>query len=351
MAGNVSADTVVPDVLLQKIQQEIAAEPLSNQTPIDTVMARYADKGGIDFQMDWKETENGEIKKLVKPFNVSNKDWQAFLLYWKAADSGINIMSENKTATFTLIDLDGDGKNDLILSYYTGGTGLFSYVEIGKRDAKNGFVFEAPYEDGIPAGYSINGRGGDQAIYYLRIDGKFYMAYRDGVYGNDVLTVNSAFSSLKNPSDMKAIIVRYHYNHIAIKPEKPTPEVSGELLAATNKQLQSLKFDKAGKQLTPDPAARCPIPKATTDDEDVNYWPWHNAGHYTFDYVADFRIKLKQACYSASIMVYKSSYLMSYDQCCSLQVFDGPGNDYAEIGLKTIRELSSVNIELVPPAQ
>ncbi len=35
-----------------------------------------------------------------------------------------------KTAkvSFTLIDLDGDGKRDLIIDSYVGGTGLFSYT-------------------------------------------------------------------------------------------------------------------------------------------------------------------------------------------------------------------------------
>ena len=351
MAGNVSAEAVVPELVLQQLQQEISAEPLSNQTPIDTVMARYADKAGVDFQVDWTESESSEVKQPIKPADVSNQDWQAFLLYWKATGSGINIMSENQTANFTLIDLDGDGKNDLILYYYAGGTGLFSYVEVGKRDAKKGFVFDAPSEDGNPTGYSINGRGADQAIYYLRIEGKFYIGYRDGVYGRDVLTVNPAFPISKMLADQKAIVVQYRYKHTAIKPEVPTAEVSATLLAATNKQLQTLKFDQSGKQLAPNPLERCPIPKPTSDDEDVSYWPWHSAGHYTFDYVADFRIRTKQGCYSASIVVYKSSYLSSYEQCCSVQVFSGPGNDYAEMALETMRERTAVSIEAAPPVE
>ena len=339
-----------PYSVLQKLQQEIAAEPLSNQTPIDTVMARYADKAGIDFQMDWKESENGEVKKLSKPANVSSEDWQAFLIYWKATGSGVDIMSENQSASFTLADLDGDGKNDLILDYYVGGTGLFSYIEIGKRDAKNGFVFEASSENGMPTGYSINGRGGDQAIHYLRIDGKYYMAYRNGVYGRDVLTVKPAISDSKISAEQKAIFVQYRYKHTAMKPKTPTVEVSAALLTAANKQLQKLKFDQAGKQLDPNSLERCPIPKPRSDDEDASYWPWHSAGHYTFDYVADFRIKIKQGCYSASIIVYKSSYQTSYEQCCKLQVLDGPSNDYVEIALKTQRERSSVSIEASLPA-
>ncbi len=38
--------------------------------------------------------------------------------------------SENGKVSFTLIDLDGDGKRDLIIDSYVGGTGLFSYTGV-----------------------------------------------------------------------------------------------------------------------------------------------------------------------------------------------------------------------------
>ncbi|PVF74660.1 hypothetical protein CSC18_0014 [Klebsiella aerogenes] len=39
----------------------------------------------------------------------------------------------NGKVSFTLIDLDGDGKRDLIIDSYVGGTGLFSYTGVLKR--------------------------------------------------------------------------------------------------------------------------------------------------------------------------------------------------------------------------
>lgn len=59
--------------------------------------------------------------------DISDDEWQAFLR------SSISADSENGKVSFTLIDLDGDGKRDLIIDSYVGGTGLFSYTGVLKR--------------------------------------------------------------------------------------------------------------------------------------------------------------------------------------------------------------------------
>jgi hypothetical protein len=82
--------------------------------------------------------------------------------------------------SFTLVDLDGDGKRDLIIDSYVGGTGLFSYTGILKRsddafaavnsdDSGNGDDFDA----GVPGAlYSLNGRGANQWSHWVRINGQ-----------------------------------------------------------------------------------------------------------------------------------------------------------------------------------
>lgn len=87
--------------------------------------------------------------------------------------------SENGKVSFTLIDLDGDGKRDLIIDSYVGGTGLFSYTGVLKRgnddfaavngsDSDNGDDFDA----GVPGAlFSINGRGANQWNHWVKING------------------------------------------------------------------------------------------------------------------------------------------------------------------------------------
>ncbi len=77
---------------------------------------------------------------------------------------------KNGKVSFTLIDLDGDGKRDLIIDSYVGGTGLFSYTGVLKRgDSAFESVNNADSNDddnfdaGVPGAlYSINDRGANQ---------------------------------------------------------------------------------------------------------------------------------------------------------------------------------------------
>ncbi len=106
--------------------------------------------------------------------DISDDEWQAFLR------SSISADSENGKVSFTLIDLDGDGKRDLIIDSYVGGTGLFSYTGVLKRgdddfaavngsDSDNGDDFDA----GVPGAlFSINGRGANQWNHWVKINGR-----------------------------------------------------------------------------------------------------------------------------------------------------------------------------------
>jgi hypothetical protein len=340
---------------LETLRQEIAAEPATNPMPIETVMARYQDKTGIDFQVSWAPVEEGsEAKPLVKPEPLSEDDWKAFLSYWGPSDSDENISSENQSASFIFVDLDEDGQRDLIISYYVGGTGLFSQIEFAQRDAEHGFRFDTPKDqDGYPTSYSINGRGSDQAIFYLRIDGRSYVAYRDGVYAEDTLTLNRPLTSPTDAVMKKMIVVSYRYRHKAYISSQDAGvdrkslldlfEADPKLLQTTNQQLQRLRFDSKGLQTKPNPNQRCPMKKTSTSKEDDETWPWRTAGHYTFDYVADFRIKTPKACYSASIIAFKSSYWTSRESCCSLWLKSSYDTEDIDLPLTSIR--IPVNVE------
>jgi hypothetical protein len=342
--------------VLDKLRQEIAAEPATNSMPIETVMARHQDKTGVDFQVSWAPAEEGsEAKSMLKPEQLSDDDWKAFQTYWGPSENEKNLSSENQSASFTFVDLDEDGQRDLIMSYYVGGTGLFSQVEFAQRDAKKGFRFDTPKDqDGYPTGYTINGRGGDQAIYYLRIDSRSYVAYRDGVYAEDTLTLGRPLVSTNEAATQKMIVVSYRYQHKAYVPQEDTREEMKSLLAllkadpkllqTSNQQLQRLSFDSKGLQAKPNPAQRCPMKRTSTSKEDDETWPWRTAGHYTFDYVADFRIKTPKVCYSASIIAYKSSYWTSRESCCSLWLKSSYASEDIDLPLTSIR--IPVNVEL-----
>ncbi len=85
---------------------------------------------------------------------------------------------ENGKVSFTLVDLDNDGKRDLIIDSYIGGTGLFSYGVAEAGDNTFDTVDNSDTDDdddfdaGVPGAlFSLNGRGANQWNQWVRING------------------------------------------------------------------------------------------------------------------------------------------------------------------------------------
>lgn len=354
--------------VLERLRREIAAEPASNPTPIDTVLARHADRTGTSFDVESAGGDDGAPAPAPpRPAGVSDGEWRALQRYWAEPARAQDDPPESNSREHTLIDLDEDGQRDLVTDTYVGGTGLFTEIAVYRRDPARGFSAtdaEAAADAELPGVFSINGRGGDQALYWLRIDGRSYAAYRDGDYFQDTVTLSRPLSALAAERAWPhALQVRYRHRHaLADAPQdgsqdEPQAQATARLLAqdpalrqALQRQLQALEFDAQGRQRRPDPAARCPAPATADDPEERERWPWRDAGHYTFDYVADLRIRTPRGCYGASIVAFRSSYTTSYDTCCVLWGYDGPGQQAFDLPLQSRRERASVAIVATPPA-
>lgn len=358
--------TTLPQVL-EQLRREIEAEPATDPTPIDTVLQRHADTTGLSFDIATAGADDTTPPPPMQPAGVSAADWQAVRTYLGAASTVQDDVSENGSHHYTLLDLDEDGQRDLLDTAYVGGTGLFTEIAVLRRDAAHGFLAPPnPASEAEPATgvFSINGRGGDQALYWLRIDGRSYAAYRDGDYFQDTLTLSRPLSSLSDErSSARVLQVRYRYRHtLAQLPQDPaqtTPEDQDaarwlaqhpQLRAVADRELQRLGFDAQGRQRSPNPAARCPVPAGIGDPEERAQWPWHDAGHYTFDYVADLRLRHGSDCYSASIVAFRSSYLTSYAACCALWLYAAPGQQAVAVPLLSIRERAGVAVIAATPA-
>lgn len=352
--------TATVSQVLEQLRREIVAEPIGNPIPIDTVLQRHADTTGLSFDLGRPDdSDDTEAPPAVQPVGVTDAEWLAVQAYRTTSASAENDIAENGNHHYTLADLDEDGQRDLIDDAYVGGTGLFNDISVLRYDRAQGFrpaVATAVDADGTPGSFSINGRGSDQALYWLRIDGKSYAAYRDGDYFQDTVTVSRPLSSPGERVETQVLQVRYRYRHTLATPSRQAASATAEeqqashwlaqhpqLQAAVNAQLQQLAFAPDGTQRAPDPAARCPA-QTSGDPDEADQWPWHDAGHYTFDYVADFRVRRGQACYSASIVAFRSSYLTSPEGCCALWLYDAPGTQVATLPLDSRRERASVAV-------
>lgn len=145
-----------------KRNPELALENIAEQFPLTGHVTHFT----------LTYADDAPVSTTKPAADISDDEWQAFL------HSDISADSENGKVSFTLIDLDGDGKRDLIIDSYVGGTGLFSYTGVLKRgDSAFESVNNADSNDddnfdaGVPGAlYSINDRGANQWGRWIRIN-------------------------------------------------------------------------------------------------------------------------------------------------------------------------------------
>jgi len=351
------------DGVLERLRAEIAAVAADDPAPIDTVLARYRDETGIDLQIPVAGDSDAPLPALVRPATVAPADWDAVTRYLHQTDAQHTVPVEMGELSLSLLDLDGDGQRDLVQSAYSGGTGLYTQVDLLRRDPQRGFVVpdsldpQRPWAQGQ---YGISGRGSDQGLYWLRIDGVSYIAYRDGDYYGDTLLLNRPLSAdPRERSPAVQLQVRYGRQHRLADPvmhldgeplDAQATAIAGDrrLLKHIDRLLATLSIDGEGVAHFGDEQGRCPVP-AGTDPDEAPAWPWRGAGSYTFDTAGDTVIRSGKQCYSASLIALRSSYAGDHALCCQLWLYRGPGEQAATLDLRSRRWVSGVTLVPVPP--
>ncbi len=322
-ADNLALRTLYNAVLkAQKSDPELSLNKVAEQFPLTGHIT--------DFTLTYADDT---LITTSKPSpDISDDEWQAFLR------SSISADSENGKVSFTLIDLDGDGKRDLIIDSYVGGTGLFSYTGVLKRgdddfaavngsDSDKGDDFDA----GVPGAlFSINGRGANQWNHWVKINGQVYALWYNGQFGEDNLYLLRPFSTT---SQTPAVTVRYRYTLNSIRsPEKDqplTPSLSdgdkADLLRSLEVMQGSLLKDRPASD---NDAPICPIPPGTSADEADNYYSGV-AVNYIYETVAYIPVWLNGKCYIGTIFSHHGAYRHGVDAEITLS---SPREDEEVIG-------------------
>lgn len=284
-----------------------AVERMQKITPgfdLSKITSQFPLTGQItDFRISYAEDS---APPTTKPSpEISDDEWRAF------SRSSISADSELGYVNFTLVDLDGDGKRDLIINSYVGGTGLFSYTGVLKRGGDKFFaVNEDPYGDdfGVSGAlYSENGRGANQWGQWVRINGQIYALWLNGIYGEDNLYLLRPFSA-DDKIPFVTVRYRYEYNTDSIEPREEgqplTPKLDTKdktkLINALNK-MQSMysKNQPASYSVSP----ICPIPDGTPPEKAENY-STGIAGNYTSEPVAVIPVWVNGECLIGSVESY-----------------------------------------------
>jgi uncharacterized protein len=253
---------------------------------------------------DSKETDSEAHFPTVKPDGVSEDEWRALLV------SHVESGGENGNASYGLEDIDGDGQRDLIIDSYSGGTGLFSYISTLRRDGARFVAAQGARSDGDfgPYLYSLNGRGGNQSAYWIRLRGRVYAAYTVSYYGvSNVYLLNPLAVVGKAPK----LMVRYRYRlsipKIQRNDEKGTvTTLDGKLYAALTQALSQVNLEQAqdvGDQSKP----LCPIPAGVNKDDSSLYYGY-GPGHYTFEIVGDMAVHVGPSCYIGRVVDWFGGY-------------------------------------------
>lgn len=276
--------------------------------------------------------EHGEplsdcLARSNRPDGVSPADWRALAAWPGICERGDG---EGRSARLHLIDLDGDGRLDLVRDTYVGGTGLFSQIEL-IRQGPDGFARPLTALDDADARdhmtFSINGRGADQAFDLIALDGRVLVVYRDSIYAEDTITLARPFAG---PTAQDVVRVRYAMRH-RVAPQAADTAYAPALIAAVDRGL-------AGLAQPPGTAAKCSERAGDAPR------PWHGAEHYTFEYAAAFPVRHNGHCVEIVVVNLLSSYRAAGGQsCCMAWVHDRKGTQIADIPLTTERRVLAVD--------
>lgn len=236
------------------------------------------------------------------PKGVSQSEWSALQA------SNLDADTELGQTSLTLLDLDGDGHRDLIVQIYTGGTGLFTFIETYRRDGDRFIRRTTARGQESVAGsslYSVNDRGANQSVSWISIHGKVYAAYRDSGYGVDQVYL---LSPLQINRQVPTVKVRYRYQlHIPLTQQHEDSNTTYKLKPQLQRALaQGLsQMDKEPPVSGQERQPICPAPPSVNDTEE--YYSY-GAGYYAIESVADFPVIIDTECFIARLNNWFGTY-------------------------------------------
>lgn len=338
------ADMAALAALRQAVEAARRSDPA---LPFETVVKRLAFKPASASFANEPDPDNAfEPARFPRkrPHGVSAAEWRALLA------SHIDGGGENGMANYTLLDLNGDGRRDLVIDSYTGGTGLFQTISV-LRQQGNRFVIPgagpaaglALSSDGMDASslYTVNGRGGNQSGAFIRLRGQVYAAYRDSQYGVDNIYLLRPW---RRSGQVPRLTIRYRYqlsvpiiqDRYERAPMRLTPELHQALETAARQA--ALRADAAP------PATAMPIcPIAADADEETRATSTgYGPGHYSFETVADVAVHVGSQCYIGQLKDWFGGYDGKHGLMAQLCIRKPENVDLAEEECYTVQGPRSV---------
>lgn len=335
--------------VLEDLRQSIqAASHGDAEFPLEKVLDALTIKTGTstfsDVADDDSSSDETHFPKTI-PKGVTQDEWQAL------SASKIEAAGESGNSSYTLMDLDGDGLRDLVIDTYTGGTGLFSYVETYRRTGevfvRRTAVFDPETSSGS-ALFSINGRGANQSVDWIKVRGNVYAAYRNSYYGEDHLYL---LNPLKLNDVVPTVVVNYRYQLSIPKTQKDedsgaTTTLSPALHNTLTQALSNVSKTEA-KDIGDQRQPLCPIPpsgEGEGEGEGEGAYYGFGPGHYTFEIVGDTSVVIGNECFIGRMMDWFGGYSAKHGLSAQLVLrkpdFEGVERSYQVNGRRRMTETS-----------
>lgn len=303
-ADHATADAAV---LVKAIQAQMLKD---KEFALESALSALAAPGAVQIDTQRKDESDPESCAWPsrKPAAVSEDEWQAL------QRSITPQPGEFGCSSYVLIDMDEDGRRDVLQRTYIGGTGLFTYYSAYKRVGQR-FVMPSegpktkakPDEGDSQELFLTNDRGANQWYQMVRLQGRFYIAYVDGSFGQDQV---SLLRPTVHPSGVAALSVNYRYQFSVPRRQTFGPEgqqrrvdLSPALQSTLERALARYVTERPTKAL---PQA-CPAPAGASEEEQARYAGF-GPGHYSIETVADFPFWWQGHCHVAQLISWFGRY-------------------------------------------
>lgn len=293
---------------LEDLRQAVdAAREKNPEFALETALEALSVRTGVTSFSNVRDKDSDDTAHFpaARPDGVTDDEWRALQA------SGLDIEAEGGNVGYTLLDLDGDGRRDLAIDAYIGGTGLFSDVSAWRREGSRFVPADAAGNGaGSEAGsslYSINGRGGNQEGNWIRLRDRVYAAYRIGAYGEDRVYL---LRPLRSIGDVPTLTVRYRYGLSVPRQQKKEDgtirTLDDTLHAALTRALTGIDTSQA-REAYGGEEPLCPMPAGVSKDDSGDYYSF-GPGHYSYEIVGDMAVYAGPRCYVGRVVDWFGSY-------------------------------------------
>lgn len=312
--------------------------------PLENTLESFRATSITEFSGERDDTNETCAWPKLPPAGVTEREWQALQLSLQPE------MGEIGCSTYQLVDMNEDGLRDLLQRTYSGGTGLSeSFLafkqEGGRFPMIKGRVTEdtdQEYEQNEV--FTLNGRGANQWFELINLNGRSYVAYVDGNFGQDTVSLLRPVDEDRNPGTIR---VQYRYS-FSVPPRQKRPESNTqrtiELSSASQQSLEeTLSRYLGGSSISGQPD-ECPSPADISEDERDLYRSW-GAGHYSFESVADFPVWLDGHCHVARFIDWFGRYSKEEGLFAMLFLRRPEEGDGPEIEVRARRHATAAIVE------